>query len=342
MRLSIFLICFGLLSSIEIVAQTTSTNDSIHSLGLDYFHGRNGKFMNRDKGVALVLEAAELGNTKALCNAGILYTEGIYVQKNDSLAASYFVKAATLGDPDAMDKCGLRFAEGIGVKQNNIVAYNYFLDAANLGHSNGAFNLAVCYQNGEGTEQNFDEALKWYRFAAEHDHAKAQHQLAKLYYLGELGARKDLEQSCYWAKIAGQNGIMDALNLYGVLIKDSNPIDAFEAFKNSYKGKDYYGRRNYADALRDGMGCEKDLTLSSRIYMEGCEDEDLYCMYHLGVVLFENDVTINLTDAQLKGGSLRKFAENLLRHSAECGFEDAQVYCKNHKIKYKHSTKQRH
>lgn len=215
--------------------------------------------MNRDKGVALVLEAANLGNTKALCNAGILYTEGIYVQRNDSLASSYFVKAATLGDPDAMDKCGLRFAEGIGVKQNNIEAYNYFLNAANLGHPNGAFNLAVCYQNGEGTEQNFEEAIKWYRFAAEHDHAKAQYQLARLYYLGELGVRKDFDQSCYWAKISGKNGNMDALNLYGVLIKDTNPSDAFEAFKKCYEGKDYFGRRNYADALRDGMGCKKDL-----------------------------------------------------------------------------------
>lgn len=331
----VILISISLLTNVKSSAQITAFNDSIHSLGLDYFHGRNGKFMDRDKGVSLVLEAAELGNTHALCNAGILYTEGIYVQKNDSLALSCFVKAADLGDSDAMDECGLRFAQGKGFQQDHATAFKYFLGAANAGNPNGAFNLAVCYQNGEGTEQNYTEAIRWYRFAAEYNHAKAQYHLAKSYYLGGNGVKKDLDQSYYWAKMAGENGIMDGLNLSGIIIQNTRPIEAFDAFKKAYEGMDFYGRRNYADALREGIGCEKNIPLAFEVYREGCESEDPYCQYYLGILLIDNDVTLSFTDGQISGKEVKKFAENLLKSSAEQGFEDAKIYCDKHNIKYK-------
>lgn len=323
-----------LLINVDSSAQITTLNDSIHSLGLDYFHGRNGKYMNREKGVSLVLEAAELGNTHALCNAGILYTEGVYVEKNDSLALSYFFKAANLGDPAAMDECGIRFAQGKGFRQDYEMAFKYFLEAANAGHSNGAFNLAVCYQNGEGTEQNFTEALKWYRFAAEHNHAKAQNHLAKIYFLGENGVKKDLDQSYYWAKLAADNGNAEALNLSGIIIQNTRPVEAFEAFKKAYEGGDFYGRRNYADALREGIGCEINMPLAFEVYREGCESGDPYCQYRLGILLIENDITLNFTNGQISGKEAKKLAENLLRCSAEQDYEDARIYCDKHNIKY--------
>lgn len=329
--LSLFVMC-GFFY-ISLFAQTTVYNDSIRTLSLDYFYGRNGKYMDRQKGVFLALQAAESGNPRALCHVGYLYTEGKYLEKNDSLALLNFQRAANLGDSIAMDECGIRYAKGIGASKDPVKAFNLFLRAANLGYSNAAFNLGICYQKGEGTQQNDVEALKWYRKSAESNSPSGQYMLAKIYINGDLGVKQDLDQAYYWANIAAESGNLEALNLSGLLISGRKPLEAFEAFKKAFEGGDFYGRRNYADALRLGLGCNKNPFLAAEVYYNGYEkDKDPYCMYYLGILIIEEDMYIDTPDTRIEGKKAKKFAQQLIVDAAKQGFEKAQDYCNRHGI----------
>lgn len=321
--------------TVSVLAQSNAYNDSIRSLGYDYYKGINGKFMNREKGIALIREAANLGNEKALYNLGELYSRGIYVEKNDSLALSYFSKSAELGWADAMTECGLRYRNGIGTDPNYILAASYFQESATLGSPEGALYLGSLYEDGLGVEQNNAEAFKWVRFAAENNNEDAQAELATIYYLGKLGIMRDNDQALYWAKLAAEKNNARAQNLMGILVADSEPKKGLEYFKLSYEGGDFYGRRNYADALRDGMGGENNLDLAVDVYFSGINDQDPYCYFYQGKLFLDNDIkSLRVNGELLKEKEAKEFAKSLIISAAEQDFEEAITYCKSHNIKF--------
>lgn len=324
---------FFFLVGITSYANIFADSDSIFQLGVDYFNGVNGKYMDRDRGFQLQYRAAEMGQSDAMFELGCMYHNGVYVERNDSTALDWFKKAATKRHAKALDNCGLCYINGVGVEKNPTIAFDYFHQGAELGYSECLFNLGVCYENGDGTETNYSEAAKCFRQAAELNHPEAQYALAKCYYFGD-GLKKDWDQTFYWAKLSFENGILDGANLAGVICQKSNPIEAFELFKKAYEGGDYYGRRNYADALRQGIGCEKNLLMAAEVYMNALEEEDPHCLFYLGTLILEHDMIINFPDAQLRGKKVKQFAKKLISFAAEHDFEEAIQYCDNHKIKY--------
>jgi len=110
----------------------------------------------------------------------VLHREGKYNE-----AFTYCSEAAELGDTNAQYNLGLMYAHGDGVPQDYAEAVKWYRKAAEQGHAVAQYILGVGYANGKGIQQNYAEAVTWFCKAAEHGLAGAQFNLALMYANGE-------------------------------------------------------------------------------------------------------------------------------------------------------------
>lgn len=168
-------------------------------------------------------EAAEHGNASAQHNLGVMYSEGLGVEKNYEKSFMWYRRAAEQGHYDAQYNLGVMYAKGRAVAKDYKEAQKWYRMAAEHGHVSAQNNLGVMYLNGGVTEKNFKEALIWFSKAAEQGNASAQNNLGVMYGEG-FGTEKNYNEAQKWYRMAAQQGSENAqcnlgimyLNGYGV------------------------------------------------------------------------------------------------------------------------------
>ena len=123
--------------------------------------------------------AAQQGDTTAQNNIGVMYANGIGVDKDHEEAINWFSQAAQQGDTTAQNSIGVMYANGIGVDKDYGQAFHWFNQAAEHGHAEAQYNLGVMYANGDHVGQNDVEAVNWFRQAAEQGYIEAQAALRR-------------------------------------------------------------------------------------------------------------------------------------------------------------------
>lgn len=153
-----------------------------HDLAAIYTAGHAGVAQNYERAAFWFKEAADQGIANARYNLGVLYHQGLGVQKDLPAALEWYKKAAQIGHPEAQYNLGIAHIEGIGVNYDPKQAAEYFEAAAASGIPEAGYNLGLIYENGLlGTAQP-DEALLWYKTAADAGNKEARtamEQLAK-------------------------------------------------------------------------------------------------------------------------------------------------------------------
>lgn len=81
---------------------------------------------------------------------------------------------ANSGNPDGMFGLGMLFLEGIGVQRNFEKSFELMYQAALLGHANAQLQVGQAYVNGQGTSRNFEEGYAWLLVAKENGNEIAQ------------------------------------------------------------------------------------------------------------------------------------------------------------------------
>lgn len=137
---------------------------------------REGNF---DKGVTLITEAADSGNTEA-----IELLINIY---NGSLFDGKYKNAAK--------------------------AYKYGYTLASRGDRNAQHFIACCLLSGTGIEKNEAEAVHWFTSAAQQGHKDAQRMLGAIFITGCNGCAKDIEAAKRWLNMAAAQGDKEAQSL---------------------------------------------------------------------------------------------------------------------------------
>ena len=97
---------------------------------------------------------AQRGDADAQYNLGLLYMNGLGVEKNDRMALMWFIRAGQQGLADAQYNAGVMFYLGKGVYPSYITAVKWWQLAAEKDHANAENNLAVMYGNGQGVQKN--------------------------------------------------------------------------------------------------------------------------------------------------------------------------------------------
>jgi TPR repeat protein len=109
-----------------------------YSMGVLY---ENGLGVNKDprQAVAWYLQSAEQGNSDAQYNLGAMHEHGVGIPVNFAEAARWYRPAAEAGDIDALSNLGVLYANGQGVKQDKILAM-------------ALYNVSVAYAENRQTQ----------------------------------------------------------------------------------------------------------------------------------------------------------------------------------------------
>lgn len=76
--------------------------------------------------------------------------------------------SALRGDKVSQFNVGVIYERGIGVDKNQSMAANWYLKAAEQGHVDAQYNIAIMYVTGRGVDQNTTAGMMWLASAAKH------------------------------------------------------------------------------------------------------------------------------------------------------------------------------
>ena len=97
-----------------------TTSEALYRLGLEYLTGNDslGIYMNEEKGVELIRQAAERGSAPAQFRLALCYEEGQGVSQDYAQAVYWYRQAAERGDAWAQFNLAICYAKGQGVSQD--------------------------------------------------------------------------------------------------------------------------------------------------------------------------------------------------------------------------------
>lgn len=104
------------------------------------------------------LKQQEAYSGDACYQLGIIYKDGLSVDKNPELAVSYFKTASSKGNADAYYELGLIYQNEL----ERVEAFNCFMKAAEKGLPLAMLEVAKAYETGLGTSRNREQAINWY------------------------------------------------------------------------------------------------------------------------------------------------------------------------------------
>ena len=119
-----------------------------------------------------------------ICTSAVAnFDKGVaaYAANNIPLALKEFSLAAELDDSRAQFNLGLMFEQGTGTVKSDQMALAWYIKSGELGNMFAQYNVAVFYENGRGTEVDFSQAHLWYRKAVLQGDGLAAGNLGMLY-----------------------------------------------------------------------------------------------------------------------------------------------------------------
>lgn len=229
-----------------VVTKKVPTSDEIFKQAINYYHGTDGVFMNRDKAKALFRKAADMGNTTAML--------WMYICLKETESG---------------------YAEA--VKYLRVAAEN------NNGSAMGA--LGECYERGKcGLQSDAEQALYWYRLAGERNDSFALRRLAIIYHEGYLDIAVDKVAAFEYMKRAADLGDGIACGLLSLAYEkgDGTVKDERQAVYYAKKGSelgDDDSQYFYGGYLVDGFGgLEKDDKLALSYFMKSAEQGNKFAI----------------------------------------------------------------
>ena len=210
------------------------------------------------KALRFYAEKAAAGETEAMFRLGMLYLDGLGVEKNEIEAVSWFTKAADAGDVNAINKLGEMYYNGNGVTENNSTSTEWFMKAAEAGNAEAMRNVGVLYETGQ---KDYKTALEWYLKAANAGDATAMLYAAYCYDEGK-GVAQDFETALEWYLKAANAGNTNAMLHIGRLYYKGNGVEqsykiAAEWFEKAAEAGDPYGMHLIGLMYAEGLGVEK-------------------------------------------------------------------------------------
>lgn len=158
---------------------------------------------------ASLAEAAAKGDTQALFEIAVRYTDGRGVAADRAEAAKWYKMAADRGLAPAQYRLANLYEKANGVERNLPEAKRYYTLAAEQGNAGAMHNLAVLLASDAAGQPDFSAAAQWFIKASELGVRDSQFNLAILYARGS-GVKQDIEESYKWFAIAAKDGDADA------------------------------------------------------------------------------------------------------------------------------------
>jgi TPR repeat protein len=160
----------------------------------------------------LLVGTAAAGNVEAMNLLGVLYTLGVQVPRDYSMALYWYQKAIEGGSESAMSNLATMYLYGVGVPRDYANAFRWFGRSAVRGNVRSMYSVAVMADKGLGTSRDPRLARAMYRSAAEAGFAPAMVRVSDDY-ARRSGARRDLVEAYAWLQVALQSGLPEELQI---------------------------------------------------------------------------------------------------------------------------------
>lgn len=134
--------------------------------------------------------------------------------------------AADAGDGQAQWLLGLVFRDGLGVDKNQAEALKWFKRAAEGGMATAQTYMGYFYVNGEGVEKDDHKGVEWYRKAEAQNEPAALNNLGSMYEEGRGGLAKSRDQAIAYFRRSAALGFQLAIDNLAKLKVD--PYDLAE------------------------------------------------------------------------------------------------------------------
>jgi TPR repeat protein len=203
-------------------AAEVGDTDAMNNLGLMYANGR-GVARDDVEAVRWYRKAVEAGNTVAMGNVGFMYANGRGVAKDDVEAVRWYRKAVEAGNALAMNNLGFMYRQGRGVAKDEVEAVRWYRKAAEAGNTDAMTSLGFMYEEGLGVAKDEVEAVRWYRKGAEAGNALAMNNLGFVYRQG-LGVAKDEVEAVRWYRKGAEAGNALAMANLGFMYREGRGV----------------------------------------------------------------------------------------------------------------------
>ena len=213
----------------EKAAQNNHT-DAMVDVGAFYIFGYHVE-RNIGKAIEWYKKAALLNSPVAIHNLGFL----CYQDKElHDTAINFFAKAANLGYADSAYMLGIMYLQGLGVEKDAQKARDYLILSNKLGKHYACRPIGDLYFQGafDNGKQNHDKAIEWYLCGMEHDVLSCIEVLGDCYYHG-FGVDVDFDLAYDFYKTAANKGSCEAAFSLGLMYRRGEGVkqDTKEALK---------------------------------------------------------------------------------------------------------------
>ena len=136
-----------------------------------------------EKAFELAMKCCEYNDSDALCLVGSMYENGLYVEKNDTIALQFYERSAENGNVTCMYTVSQFYKDGRGTEQNGEMSFHWLEKAVKNGYdSDDAKNLvALCYRNGTYCDIDYSAAFALWKELANKNNMPGVQFLADCY-----------------------------------------------------------------------------------------------------------------------------------------------------------------
>ena len=198
-----------------------------------------------------------------------------YSDKNYPAALLACTREANAGNQQAQRNLGVIYDQGLGVNKDAAQAALWYRKAADTGNRDATFQLATMYETGRGVPQSQEQAINWYRKAALLGDADSQVKLGRAYIDGK-GVDKDEGEASAWFQRAADQGNFYALNRLGAMYIDGKGVHKDESkgvklFQQAASKGDAQGQFNLAAMYAKGRGIQKSDSAANDLYIKSAK-----------------------------------------------------------------------
>lgn len=190
------------------------------SLGLMYKEGV-GVDRDLDKAIAYLESAAENGNADALLQAALAHEDDGWADLDFEKACKYYTILDEAGYTIGTTCLAVNYARGTGVPKDLMKAVELYKKAIQQGDTRAMTNLAYLYQNEEAVGKDEKRAIELLTEAAKQGYEEAEVRLGFAYYEGN-GVPSDLGEALRLWEAAAEQGNMTARKLVGKAYADKS------------------------------------------------------------------------------------------------------------------------
>ena len=167
------------------------------------------------------------------------FEKGMFaLEMEDYERALYYLSFdAVQNNPKAQYNLGLMYKNGIGVQKDLNEALGWFILGSNNGHMLSKYALGLMYYNGEGVYKNYNKAMKLFLDASYMGHPASQINVGNMFYFGQ-GVSKNYSKAHMWWSFAKEKGVEAAFNNLTMIenkMTDSQLLAAQKLFNNCQK-----------------------------------------------------------------------------------------------------------